>query len=175
MYTIEKSEKTIKVKDYIENYVNVEEFLEYCKECKNYEAIWSCPSYNFNPEDYWREYDEFLVVARKIIFGPNVDVQRSFEIMHEVKDDMSLELYEMEKEYPGSISLSAGSCSMCKEGCTRTEGKSCRYPDLMRYSIESLGGNVGKTVSKLMGYELEWVEEGKLPSYFVLVGGLLKK
>ena len=175
MYNIERSEKTIKVNEYIENYVNVEEFLEYCKECKNYESIWSCPSYNFNPEDYWRGYDEFLVVARKIIFGPEVDVPRSFEIMQEVKDDMSRELYELEKEYPGSISLSAGSCSMCKEGCTRTEGQPCRYPKLMRYSIESLGGNVGKTVSKLMGYELEWVEEGKLPSYFVLVGGLLKK
>ena len=175
MYNIERSEKTIKVNEYIENYVNVEEFLEYCKECKNYESIWSCPSYNFNPEDYWRGYYEFLVVARKIIFGPEVDVPRSFEIMQEVKDDMSRELYELEKEYPGSISLSAGSCSMCKEGCTRTEGLSCRYPELMRYSIESLGGNVGKTVSKLMGYELEWVEEGKLPSYFVLVGGLLKR
>ena len=175
MYTIERSEKTIKVNEYIENYVNVEEFLEYCKECKNYKAIWSCPSYNFNPEDYWKEYDEFLVVARKIIFGPDVDVPRSFEIMQEVKDDMSRELYKLEKEYPGSISLSAGSCSMCKEGCTRAEGFPCRYPELMRYSIESLGGNVGKTVSKLMGYELEWVEEGKLPSYFVLVGGLLKK
>ena len=175
MYTIERSEKTIKVNEYIENYVNVEEFLEYCKECKNYKAIWSCPSYNFNPEDYWKEYDEFLVVARKIIFGPDVDVPRSFEIMQEVKDDMSRELYKLEKEYPGSISLSAGSCSMCEEGCTRTEGQHCRYPELMRYSIESLGGNVGKTVSKLMGYELEWVEEGKLPSYFVLVGGLLKK
>ena len=45
----------------------------------------------------------------------------------------------------------------------------------MRYSIESLGGNVGLTVSKLMGIELEWVTEGKVPSYFVLVGGLLKK
>ena len=175
MYTIERSEKTIKVNEYIEGYVNVEEFLEYCKECRNYEAVWSCPSYDFSPEDYWKEYDEFLVVARKIIFGPDVDVERSFEIMHEVKNDMSLELYELEKEYPGSISLSAGSCSMCKEGCTRTEGFPCRYPDKMRYSIESLGGNVGKTVSKLMGYELEWVEEGKLPSYFVLVGGLLKK
>jgi predicted metal-binding protein len=175
MYTIERSEKAIKVDEYIEGYVNVEEFLEYCKECRNYEAVWSCPSYDFDPEDYWKEYDEFLVVARKIIFGPDVDVERSFEIMHEVKNDMSLELYELEKEYPGSISLSAGSCSMCKEGCIRTEGLPCRYPDKMRYSIESLGGNVGKTVSKLMGYELEWVEEGKLPSYFVLVGGLLKK
>ena len=45
----------------------------------------------------------------------------------------------------------------------------------MRYSIESLGGNVGLTVSKLMGIELEWMEEGKIPSYFVLAGGLLKQ
>ena len=96
--------------------------------------------------------------------------------MHEVKEDMSRELYEMEKQHPGSVSLSAGSCSMCREeGCTRSKGEPCRHPNLMRYSIESVGGNVGLTVSKLMGYELEWVEEGKVPSYFVLVGGLLKK
>lgn len=176
MYTIERQEKTIKITDYIKDYVNVEEFLGYCMKCPNYEKIWACPSYDFNPEDYWKEYDELLVVARKIIFGADVDIPRSFEIMQEVKDDMSRELYELEKEYPASISLSAGSCSLCKEiGCSRTAGEPCRHPDLMRYSIESLGGNVGKTVSKLMGYELEWIEEGKVPSYYVLVGGLLKK
>ena len=43
----------------------------------------------------------------------------------------------------------------------------------MRYSIESLGGNVGKTASKLLGVELMWMEEKKLPAYFVLVNGLL--
>jgi predicted metal-binding protein len=175
MYTIERSEKTIKVNEYIDNYVNVEEFLQYCKNCHNYEKIWACPSYNFNPEDYWREYDELLVVARKILFGPEVDEARSYEIMLEVKQDMSRELYELEKSYPGSISLSAGSCDLCKEeGCTRAQGEPCRYPDKMRYSIESLGGNVGLTISKLMGIEIEWMQEGKLPSYFVLVCGLLK-
>ena len=89
---------------------------------------------------------------------------------------MSRELMEREKEFPESVSLSAGSCDLCKEeGCTRKDGKPCRYPDKLRYSIESLGGDVGRTVSKLMGYELEWVEEGKVPSYYVLVGGLLIK
>lgn len=176
MYTVERREKTIKVDDYLKNYVNVEEFLGYCKNCKNYEKVWSCPSYDFNPEDYWKEYDELLVVARKIIFDEDVDIPSSYEIMLEVKQDMSRELYEMEKEYPGSVSLSAGSCNLCeKDGCTRLEGEPCRHPDLMRYSIESIGGDVGRTVSKLMGYELEWIEEGKVPSYYVLVGGLLKK
>ena len=83
--------------------------------------------------------------------------------------------YWLEERYPGSVSLSAGCCSLCRpEGCGRASGLACRYPQKMRYSIESLGGNVGLTVSKLMGIELEWVTEGRLPSYFVLVGGLLK-
>lgn len=35
MYTVEKFEKEINVKEYVEDYVNVEEFLEYCKACPN--------------------------------------------------------------------------------------------------------------------------------------------
>ncbi len=34
---IETFEKTIKVEEFIEGYVNVEEFLECCKVCENYE------------------------------------------------------------------------------------------------------------------------------------------
>ncbi len=176
MYTVERMSHDISVEEYMTKYVNVEQFLECCKECPNYNHVWSCPSYNFNPEDFWREYKNLHLVARKIIFGPNVDKERSFEIMHEVKDDMGLELYKLEEEIPDSVSLSAGSCSRCKMlGCARVQGDPCRFPELMRYSIESLGGDVGRTVSKLMGIELEWVEEGKLPSYFVLVGGLLTR
>ena len=37
-----------------------------------------------------------------------------------------------------------------------------------------IGGNVGKTVHDFLGIPLEWIEEGKVPRYFVLVGGLLK-
>lgn len=40
---------------------------------------------------------------------------------------------------------------------------------------EAIGGNVGKTISKLCGIEIEWIEDGRLPEHFVLVGGLLKK
>ena len=43
----------------------------------------------------------------------------------------------------------------------------------MRYSIEALGGNVGLTVTRYLGQKLEWIEEGRLPRYFMLVAGLL--
>ena len=176
MNTVEKFEKEINVKEYVEDYVNVEEFLEYCKACPNYEKVWSCPSYDFSPIDYWNRYSRIYIVARKIIFDDDTNVEDSSKIMAGVKKEMSKELYELEKQYEGSVSLSAGSCSLCSDkGCTRVLNKPCRHPELMRYSIESIGGNVGLTVSKLMGIELEWITKGKLPSYFVLVGGLLKK
>lgn len=88
------------------------------------------------------------------------------------KKRLSLELFKEEEKYPGSISLSAGSCTKCTV-CSRETGEPCLYPDKMRYSIESLGGNVGLTIEKLMGLRLEWMEEGRLPHHFVLVCGLL--
>ena len=176
MYRTEKKECTVKVSEYIENYVNVEEFLEYCKSCPNYGNVWSCPPYDFSPEDYWKEFSSLYLTARKIIFDKEVSQEECGDILLEVKGEMSRELYEMEEQFPGSVALSAGSCNLCRDmGCGRKSGLPCRYPEKMRYSIESIGGNVGLTVSKLMGIELEWIEEGKLPSYFVLVGGLLKK
>lgn len=176
MYTIDKFEKTINIDEYVEGYVNVEEFEEYCKACPNYGSVWSCPPYTFSAEDYWKDYSELLVVARKINFQGEVSQEESYKIMKEVKADMARELYELEAEEPGSMALSAGSCDLCsEEGCTRKEVLPCRYPEKMRYSIESIGGNVGLTVRKLLGIHLEWIEEGKVPSYFVLVGGLLRK
>lgn len=176
MYNVKKYECDVNIDEYVRDYVNVEEFLGYCKECKNYSKVWSCPPYDFEPEEYWKKFSVLHVIARKIEFEPGTDEKGIMDIMKEVKADMSRELYEAERQYEGSVSLSAGSCSLCREtGCSRLEGKPCRYPEIMRYSIESIGGNVGLTVSKLLGIELEWIEEGKLPDYYVLVGGLLKK
>ncbi len=179
MYHVEIFEREIKIEEYVRDYVNVDEFIEYCKECPNYAEAWSCPPFDFSAEEYWKRFSRLYLTARKIIFDEKTDLNGALEIMQEVKSDMSRTLYELEERNPGSVSLSAGSCSLCKregfEGCARHEGKPCRHPKLMRYSIESIGGNVGLTVSKLMGIDLEWITEGEVPSYFVLVGGLLKK
>ncbi len=175
MYWTKRYEKEISVAEYFENYVNIAEFLEYCKACPRYDHMWSCPPYDFSQEDYWKRYDDLYILGYQIFFEDGTTEAESLRIMEEVKARMSEELFAMEEEHPGSISLSAGSCSICgKENCTRPQGKPCRYPDKMRYSIESIGGNVGKTVHDLLGIPLEWIEEGKVPSYFVLVGGLLR-
>lgn len=180
-YQITRHTATISVSEYIEGFVDVETFLEACRSCPNYDKKWSCPSYYFNVLDFWKKYKTLNLLASKIIF-PEEALKRTYtqeelnhildKVLTKEKEKLSLELFEEEKKYPGSISLSAGCCSRCAV-CSREKGEPCIFPDKMRYSIESLGGNVGLTIEKLMGLHLEWMEEGRLPHHFVLVCGLL--
>ncbi|MBN7771988.1 DUF2284 domain-containing protein [Clostridium aminobutyricum] len=185
MYHVERMDAEISIEEYMRDYVDVDTFLEACKVCPNYNKIWTCPPYTFDPEEYWGQYNTFHVIGKKINFDTETiektysrDEMRALldQTLFKEKQKLAEELWELELKEPGSRSLSAGNCSICGNGnCSRPQGETCRYPDKMHYSIESLGGNVGKTCSKLMGVELEWLTEGKLPTYFMLVCGLLRK
>lgn len=175
MYTLEKFTKAVPVDQYMKDYLDIEGFEAFCKECPNYGKLWSCPPYDFNVENFWKQHETLQILGYKINFEEGTSGREAMDIMKDVKDKISLELFEMEEKTPGSVSLCAGSCSWCeKENCTRLCGEKCRHEEKMRYSLESLGANVGKTVSEALGIKLQWVEEGKVPDYFVLVGGLLE-
>ena len=85
MYQTKRYEKEITVKDYLAQYVNVEEFLEYCKECKNYDRVWSCPSYDFEQEAYWKQYEKLYILGYQIFFEAGTTEAESLRIMEEVK------------------------------------------------------------------------------------------
>ena len=172
---IETYKKEIDIPTYVDKYVNVEEFLEKCKECPNYNQVWTCPPFDFSPEDYWKKYSTMELVAKKIILSPDERNGDWIAVLAKVKKELTAELFEMEKEFKGSISLSAGHCEQCEEVCNRKYNQPCCNKERMRYSIEALGGNVGLTIQNLMGLSLEWVTENEVPSYFILVGGILKK
>ena len=92
----------------------------------------------FDPVDYWKKFDHLYVIGKKMILEEE-DKENCGDLMKQVKADLTEELYAMEEKRPGSISLSAGSCEICGEnGCTKTTGEPCRFPDKMRYSIEVL-------------------------------------
>ena len=184
-YHIQNFTAEVSVEEYVRDCINVAEFLECCKVCPNYQTVWSCPPYDFQPEDYWKQYRHFFIYGRKIMFSKEMtqkkytqeDLQELTDtVLKFEKQDIARELFAMEQQYEGSVSLSASYCQTCNRShCTRPEGKPCRHPDQMRYSIESLGGNVGLTITKYLHQELLWMTEGKLPEYFILVSGLLKK
>ena len=172
---IENYKKEIDTVTYVNEYVNVEEFLDMCKQCPNYNTIWSCPPFDFCPNEYWKKYSKLEVITKKIILQEEERNENWKEIIATVKKDLTAELFRLEEEYPESISLSAGHCEECSNVCKRKENQPCCNKEKMRYSIEALGGNVGLTIERLMGLKLEWVTDGEVPSYFILVGGLLKK
>ncbi|MCI7327651.1 MAG: DUF2284 domain-containing protein [Hornefia butyriciproducens] len=173
-YSLERFEKETDIVSYIDGYVNVEEFLPRCMECGSYGRVWSCPPFQFDPMELWRSYRRILIQGYRLSFGEDRTKETMTEALWKVKEQLSEELFVQEREFPGSLALSAGSCQLC-EGCTRPEGVPCRNKERMRHSIESLGGDVGKTLSELCGIQLEWVRGDRLPSHFVLCGALLKK
>ena len=51
----------------------------------------------------------------------------------------------------------------------------CRHPEQMRHSLESVGFDISKTASQLLGMELKWATGIELPEYLVLVTALFVK
>ncbi|MCD8396365.1 MAG: DUF2284 domain-containing protein [Lachnospiraceae bacterium] len=196
-FRTERYEADVPVSEYLETCVDVPTFAECCRACPNYNQTWSCPEFDFDPVNYWKTYDTLHLIGEKIYlpesltagsFSSQESSRLTARIMGTYKNALAEELLQMEKEKPGSISLSGGYCTQCAQEqtgtqadeqmidssfCTRGKGLPCRHPERMRYSIEALGGNVGLTVTKYLHQKLLWMEDGKLPEYYMLVLGLL--
>ena len=172
-YTVRELEARVPLSEYLADCVDVPHFLTYCEACPSFDAVWSCPSYDFDPMEIWNRYGHIRLYARMLIpDSPGQDEQAALTALHEEKDKYLDILFAWETENPGSLALAAGSCTLCTP-CTRPSGRPCQKPEQMRYSIESLGGDVGLTASRYFGYPLQWIRKGVLPDYLMLVGGLL--
>lgn len=78
----------------------------------------------------------------------------------------------MEEAWPDSRAFFAGTCFDCPEGtCTRPSDLPCVRPGKIRPSLEALGFDLGRTASELLGIELRWSVDGRLPEYFTLISG----
>lgn len=179
--TIPLPEREVPLAEYCAQCVDVPKFLGYCAACPNYGGTWSCPPFDFDPQEIWDRYDRILLRAVKVpvpaelrekVLSPQEINDESHALLAPIKHDLLSSLLEQERATPGSLALSAGRCQECRV-CTKPSGQPCRQPERMRHSIESLGGDVGKTLSLYLGQELLWGREGHLPEYYILLGGLL--
>lgn len=169
------------VETYMRACVDVARFLPCCAKCPNYETKWSCPPYDFDVQALWRSYTRIHLIFQKIEMPDTLagktdaaSAAAAAQIRRTAKDALLERLYALERENPGSRALSAGSCSICPL-CARASGKPCRVPEKMRYSIESLGGDVGETAQRYFNLSLLWSKNGEVPAYSVLATALLMK
>ena len=181
-YTTEIKEARVDVADFLKDYVDVEKFLGFCKQCENYNVRWACPPYDFAPLAFWQGFRQLKIVGVKILFDPGtagkqVDHDDCVALFQEVLQKEAKQLYKElrkeEKAVPGATLLYAGCCHLCGDKvCDRNQGP-CRHPQNRRYSLESLGGDVAGIAKDFLGFDLLWIENGKMPAYLCLVGGIL--
>ena len=173
-YTLETMTASVPLKEYVDTCVDVNKFLELCKLCPNYGKIWACPPLSLDPMEIWKSYDVLELHARILTPGEDMTQDQLMDAFLQEKILLSKAVLDLEAQTPGSLSMAASTCVMCRP-CLREKGKPCCHPEQLRYSIEALGGDVGLTMEKYLDHPIQWIRDGKLPEYLTLVAGLLRK
>lgn len=181
MYQIRRTETLVPVREIVKQDIHADKYIEYCRQCPNFGIKWSCPPYDFDVSSVWCRYADLNLIAVQIYFDEAL-LRKTYseqELNHiqnrcieEVRIELDCELLAMEQTTPGSLALYPGSCLLC-DSCSRTREMKCAHPNQMRFSIESLGGDVSALTEKYFGIELKWAKSGTLPEYLTLVCGLL--
>lgn len=169
--------------DYIANYRDSERFMGYCRQCHNYERRWSCPPFAFDPDTLLARYSHLWIIGTRIepdafesrpCASAQARIERCRELIAVARQTLDDDLLALEQQFPGSRSFLPGCCFRCPtEACARIHGALCRYPDKLRHSLESFGFDLGRTSTQLLGIDLQWSHDEKMPPYLILVSGLL--
>lgn len=181
MYNIKYKLNKITTADLTDKYYDKERIESYCKECINYNKVWSCPPYDFDTDKYVKKFKYLYIIGKQIIFSDDIlnkintkeKIEKySYETIIKERKKLYDELIKLEEKYPGSRIVNSGNCILCKE-CTRKNNMKCRHEDSLRYSLESLGFDVANITKELLSIELKWSTAGQLPEYFTSVSGIL--
>jgi predicted metal-binding protein len=135
--------------------------------CPYYNHTWSCPPVAPYLEKEISTYKEFFLVYSKFDLEKYINemkirhpkrsemrIRNSFYMKNMYHNDLEMEmdkfLDQYQSPYERRLLLYDGSCKVCyskKAGkCTYDSGKTCRFPDEKRYSMEAVGIEVIRTV-----------------------------
>lgn len=181
-YKLTKKEVTVDAGEFVRRYRDVERFAAFCAQCPSHGNSWGCPPFSFNPVTMSDGFKTVTLMGATIAFDDMTIAacrgakaksrQVATQAMKEVWSTLLPELMERESQLPGSRCFTFR-CSLCPEGCTRPEGKPCRHPDMLRYSLESVGFDVSAAAHDLLSVDLEWSDDGSLSKHITLVTALM--
>ncbi len=174
MYKKERFTKELQIDKFVKMYFDPELTLQKCRTCTGYAKTWSCPDFDFNVRNYWRQFSAYRVIVDRVSMEGVASPKEAEERLAYEKPIFNRQMLALEKSTPGSVALYAQECEECQE-CARLIGKPCRLPETMRYSIESLGGCGIRLVEDLFEFGVCWSDGTTIPAYYILLGGLLKK
>ncbi len=179
MASIDVYTRSIEMKDLYKDNYNPERFLSYCKKCRNFNRLHSCPPFDEDIGSYLDDYPYITLIAVQLFYtedeiekysGEDACMEYTKETLTPVSNQLREILLKLENIYPNTLSLSSGGCNICPD-CNRIEGKPCRYPDKMRISPEALGFDMMGILKEYFNIDLQW-SKGSLPKYYTLIVGL---
>ena len=181
-YSVEYRKNSMPLPDFRQKYQDREKYIVYCRECSRYDTTWSCPPLSFDVDAYLERFSWIGVLCAKINLTEEVIAEADTpekiksvgrEILLSVKLGMEEKLRRLEKDIPGSVSLSSGGCNLCAE-CSRKDDVPCRQPDKMRYSLDAFGFNLTAITKDMFDIDILWCKD-RLPDYFTLIHWILTK
>ena len=117
-YTVTRFEKDIPVDELIRDYFDYNKTHELCKACSGYAGTWACPPFDFEPEDFLRQFSVFHLIVDRIDNSGTANVDEAQDRLFTEKDRYDAEMLELEKATPGSYGMAAQECVQCKK-CAR--------------------------------------------------------
>ena len=173
-YTIERHSAEIDAATYIADFRRANYFMQFCRECGNYGHRYGCPPFDYDPLSVIAPYQKVRIIGVKIVPNDgNLPLSVANTLMLPVIRELNEELLALEKSLGGVAFGFAGSCPYCGEiPCARIDGEPCRHPDKVRPSLEAFGFDMSKTASDLIGLEINWSHDGRIPEYLTLVCGV---
>jgi len=159
---------------YIKGFRDTETFEEYCRQCPNYGNRWGCPPFDHDTLQDLLPYSKVMIVG--VVLTPHdtkLPMSQVYDLMLPELERLNKHLLELEKKSGGKAFGFVGKCQYCGDAsCARIQGHPCRHPDLVRPSLEAYGFNMIKTASELLGIDMLWSNDDRIPKYLTLVCGL---
>lgn len=156
-------------------FVHKEKFYNLCRDgCSNFNRKWSCPPLSPCFQDFaegLRNIYIFYLRANLTQFdyikNDYLKIKAANSILKSRADSYLRSMTKQHDKY-----ISSGSCRLCKP-CKFKKDMPCAHPNVMSYSFEALGVDVGALVNMYFQEPLLWYLRGNLPEYTSVVCGLL--
>lgn len=163
--------------DSLIEYEDKSKFDEICEEgCPNYNNKWACPPYSPKYSVISKKFDNAYIFVFycyleqfDYIKMPYMKIKASHSIL---KSKSNKIMRQLEKELNG-IMLPNGSCRLCKTCSCKTKESKCKKTSQLRFSMESVGLNVGSITMKFFNHELLWYSKNNVPEYSSVVTTIL--
>ena len=136
--------------------------------CGKYNRNYACPPFVGTPEEVMaraKTYENAMVMQTISALEDSYDYEGMVEAGARHNRISVRIAEEMKAEYPESLLLAAGGCTLC-ERCACLDGEPCRFPEKVRPSLSSFCINVAQTAGKC---GMKYINGADTVTYFSVI------